>query len=206
MEVLIATAIGMLVIFALYGIFNSFYNTKRTTERYVSLNTDIITAISLMQSEISLAGFGNNLTQTGLLPLCHGQFLDDTAQATNAPCVGVEFASPHKIIVASDGEFTGTAERIGYDVYKSASENWNTIVLGRAVGNASHSPLIALRGADLALARYLRFSYFNENGTVATSLESIRRVKVDLSVFWKDDSRHDYTFEIATKNIGHGTM
>jgi prepilin-type N-terminal cleavage/methylation domain-containing protein len=197
-EVLVATAIGLLVLGALYSTFKVFDSSRGETRKRIGLNADAITAMELLHSDIGSAGYSSDTANPSSLPICKGNFSNGIASAINAPCLGVQYASINRITVAAD---TIQFKNITYDIYES--KTWETTVLGRATGFSSHQPVVSLRGPGVGIAEYLRLEYFNENGSTATTLENIRSVRAMLTIFWTDDSSHNYTLDISTKNIGY---
>jgi|GEM_PF-5199793 len=197
-EVIIATAMGLLVLGALYGIFRVFDVSRLEATKLLTINTDVIAALDLIYGDITMAGYNTDATGAFSLPICRGNFSQGTAVATNAPCLGVKYAGCDKITVTACPEVERLTE-VTYDVYRSAA--WETVVLGRAIGAASHQPLIALRGPGIANAEYLRWEYLTRDGLEATNLESIRCVRAKLTIFGVDGSSHNYTLDMSMKNI-----
>jgi prepilin-type N-terminal cleavage/methylation domain-containing protein len=171
-ELMIAMAVGMIVLGAVYALFTVQSKHLAIQEQLAELHQNARVAMDIMVREISMAGY--NQTTATAVPRCTG-----TTTASNTPCTGITNAAANTIsLVANNGNGNTTAgeanpsENIAYDRYHSETSPAGVYSLGRT-SNGSKQPVIEY--LDL-----LSFSYHEANGNVTANLANIRRVKITI--------------------------
>jgi prepilin-type N-terminal cleavage/methylation domain-containing protein len=191
-EIIVAMAIGILMLTAVYGVVNMGQRSSTGIERKVTAQQDARSALELMAMEIRMASYNPNLTPniwvnpTGAC----------SADATNQNYRGIQEATANSIVIEMDindnGVIDGTAgnanETIKYfydtaNQYITRSTNCGTAqpFLGAlAVNEATKTVLVVNDTAAIPV-----FRYYNGSGTeiaapVTTSIPDIRRVEITL--------------------------
>ncbi len=176
-ELMIAMALGMIVLGAVYALFTAQSKYLATQEQLAELHQNARVALDIMVREISMAGYNQTTDPATIAAVscCKG-----TTTASNAPCAGITHAAADTISFVADingnGSTTaGTAnpnENIVYDRYHSETSPAGVYSLGRTSNN-SKQPVIEY--LDL-----LSFSYHAQDGSPPANLGKIRRVKITI--------------------------
>lgn len=163
LELLVAMAIGLIVLYAMYNIFNVQNKTFSNQEQVVELQQNARAALDMLSREIRIAGY-NPTSMTG----------------TNKPGITAATANSISFISDLDGDGDTTAdstnpnENISYDLYTSDGVK----CLGRT-SNGTKNPVVEH-------IENLNFTYVLDDGTqtttpTSTQLDSIRAVQVSLT-------------------------
>ncbi|HOE23135.1 MAG TPA: prepilin-type N-terminal cleavage/methylation domain-containing protein [Smithellaceae bacterium] len=176
-ELLIAMAVGLVLLAAVYSVFLVQNKELRNQEQITEMQQNARMAMEMISRDLMMAGFGG-YNATAILPRCTG-----TTTATNAPCVGITAANANSISFAMDvtdnagtggpdGDRDDANENITYDVYTSGG----VPALGRKSStSASRMPVVENVSA-------LSFTYLPATGTTATTdLSLIRRVQISIT-------------------------
>lgn len=192
-ELMISMAVGLIVLGAVYGLFNVQRKHLANQEQLAQLHQNARAAMDMMVREISMAGYNQTTNPVTIVAVnrCTG-----TAMASNTPCAGITNAAAGTIGFVGDinGNGSTTAdsanpnENIVYDRYYSETSPAGVYSLGRT-SNGSKQPVIEY--LDL-----LSFSYHDESGTVTNNIANIRRVKITIvtRTAKEDPSYTDPTF------------
>jgi prepilin-type N-terminal cleavage/methylation domain-containing protein len=176
-ELLIAMAVGMIVLGAVYALFIVQNKHLANQEQLAELHQNARIAMDMMVREISMAGYNQTTDPATITAVncCKG-----TTTASNTPCAGITNVAADTISFVADingnGNTTaGTAnpnENIVYDRYHSTTSPAGVYSLGRTSNN-SKQPVIEY--LDL-----LSFSYHDKDGSPPANLGKIRRVKITI--------------------------
>ncbi|MCX5824003.1 MAG: prepilin-type N-terminal cleavage/methylation domain-containing protein [Deltaproteobacteria bacterium] len=206
-ELLIAMAVGMIVLGAVYALFTSQSKHLANQELLTEMHQNARIAMEMMVQEISMAGY-NQTTAPATIPAvnrCTG-----TTAASNTPCAGITNAAANTISFVADinGNGNTTAgttnpnENITYDVYSSSGVQ----ALGRT-SNGTKQPVVEN-------VESLNFIYYDGAGSITANLADIRSVKITIVTRTaKDDPsytdanghhHHHYTLSSACviRNLG----
>ena len=167
-ELLIAMAVGLVVLAAMYSVFTIQNKTFANQEELVVMQQNARAAMDMMSREIRMAGYNPK----GTLTPCSG-----TTSTTNT-CVGIKEANATSISFTADlngneGLTAGSAnpnENIIYDRYLSSG----IYALGRT-SNGAKQPVV--ENVDT-----LSFSYFDANGNSTNNLANIREIQISIRV------------------------
>lgn len=175
-ELLIAMAMGLILLAAVYSVFLVQNKELRNQEQITEMQQNARMAMEMISRDLMMAGFGFNATT--ILPRCTG-----TTTATNAPCVGITAANANSISFTMDvtdnagtggpdGDRDDANENITYDVYTSGG----VPALGRKSStSASKMPVVENVSA-------LSFTYLPATGTTATTnLADVRRIQISIT-------------------------
>ena len=179
-ELMIAMAVGLIVLGAVYALFTVQSKHLATQEQLAELHQNARAAMDIMVREISMAGYNQTTNPAAIpsVPRCTG-----TTTASNAPCAGITNAAADAIgfVADIDGNGDTTAggggnpgENIVYDRYHSGTSPEGVYSLGRT-SNGSKQPVIEY--LDL-----LSFSYHEASDNVTANLANIRRVKITIVI------------------------
>jgi len=165
-ELLIAMAVGMVILGAMFGLFTIQNKHLGTQDVITEMQQNARMAMDMISREVRMAGYN----PTGTLTRCTG------TTTTAAACVGIKNAAANTISFTADlngnGALTaGSAnpnENIVYDRYLSSG----VYALGRT-SNGVKQPVIEY--LDL-----LSFSYLDANGAATTSLADIREIMITI--------------------------
>jgi len=176
-ELLIAMAVGLVLLAAVYSVFLVQNKELRNQEQITEMQQNARMAMEMISRDLIMAGFGG-YNATAILPRCTG-----TTTATNAPCVGITAANANSISFTMDvtdnvgtggpdGDRDDANENITYDVYTSSG----VPALGRKSStSASKMPVVENVSA-------LSFTYLPATGTTATAnLADIRRIQISIT-------------------------
>ena len=170
-ELLIAMAVGMVVLGGVYNVFTLLSKQFATQEVVIEMQQNARMAMDIVTREIRMAGYNPTLTLTK----CSGAMAPASPSTT---CVGIRSASASSISVASDldgdGDLTADPtnpnENIVYDRYLSSG----IYALGRT-SNGTKQPVI--ENLD-----FLGFSYFDAADATPTDLANIRKIRITLRI------------------------
>ncbi len=176
-ELLIAMAVGLVLLAAVYSVFLVQNKELRNQEQITEMQQNARMAMEMISRDLMMAGFGG-YNATAVLPRCVG-----TTTATNAPCVGITAANANSISFTMDvtdnagtggpdGDRDDANENITYDVYTSGG----VPALGRKSSTtASKMPVVEN-------VTNLSFTYLPATGTTATNnLADIRRIQISIT-------------------------
>ena len=176
-ELMIAMAVGLIVLGAVYALFTAQSKHLDTQEQIAELHQNARVAMDIMVREITMAGYNQTTDPATIMAVnrCTG-----TTTASNAPCAGITNAAADTIGFVTDvngnGDTTAGSsnpnENIAYDRYHSETSPAGVYSLGRT-SNGSKQPVIEY--LDL-----LSFSYHDADGNVTANLANIRRVKITI--------------------------
>jgi len=166
-ELLIAMAVGLIILGAMYGLFTIQSKQLGTQDVVAEMQQNARIAMDIVTRDVRMAGYN----PSGTLTRCTG-----TTPTASTTCVGIRTAAANTISFTTDlngnGSLTaGTAnpnENIVYDRYLSSG----VYALGRT-SNGVKQPVIEY--LDL-----LSFSYLDANGAATTNLANIREVQITI--------------------------
>lgn len=166
-ELLIAMAVGLIILGAMYGLFTIQNKHLGTQDVVAEMQQNARIAMDIVSREVRMAGYN----PSGTLTRCTG-----TTPTASTTCVGIRTASANTISLTTDlngnGSLTaGSAnpnENIVYDRYLSSG----VYALGRT-SNGVKQPVIEY--LDL-----LSFSYLDANGAATTNLANIREIVITI--------------------------
>jgi len=175
-ELMIAMAVGLVLLAAVYSVFNLQNKELNKQEQIAVMQDDAKMAMEMMTREIMMAGYG----VTSTLPRCVG-----STTATNSPCVGITAANANSISFTMDvtddsdtgvpdGDRDDTNENITYNLYTTSD---GVPALGRKskTTQINQQPVVENVSA-------LAFTYMPATGTTATTdLSLIRRVQISIT-------------------------
>ncbi len=95
-ELLIAMAVGLVLLAAVYSVFLVQNKELRNQEQITEMQQNARMAMEMISRDLMMAGFGG-YNATAILPRCTG-----TTTATNAPCVGITAANANSISFTMD--------------------------------------------------------------------------------------------------------
>jgi len=178
-ELMIAMAVGMIVLGAVYALFTVQSKHLANQELLTEMHQNARIALEMMVQEISMAGYNQTKNPATIpVPRCTNALV-----AAGTPCVGITNAAVNTISFATDlngnGDTTaGTAnpnENIVYDRYYSTTSPAGVYSLGRA-SNGSKQPVVEY-------VKSLKFVYYYDGTiqpTTPDNLANIRRVKITI--------------------------
>ena len=166
-ELLIAMAVGLIILGAMYGLFTIQSKHLGTQDVVAEMQQNARMAMDMVSREVRMAGYN----PSGTLTRCTG-----TTPTASTTCVGIRTASANSISFTTDlngnGSLTaGSAnpnENIVYDRYLSSG----IYSLGRT-SNGVKQPVIEY--LDL-----LSFTYLDASGAATTNLASIREIQITI--------------------------
>lgn len=175
-ELMIAMAVGLIVLGAVYGVFTVQSKHLANQEQLTEMHQNARIAMEMMVREITMAGY-NQTTDPATIPVPR---CTNALVAAGTPCVGITNAAVHTISFATDlngnGDTTaGTAnpnENIVYDRYYSTTSPAGVYSLGRT-SNGSKQPVVEY-------VESLNFIYYDGAGSITANLANIRRVKITI--------------------------
>lgn len=180
-ELMIAMAVGLIVLGAVYGVFTVQSKHLANQEQLTEMHQNARIALEMMVQEISMAGY-NQTTNPATIPVprCTNALV---AAVPPTPCVGITNAAPDTIGFVADlngnGSTTaGTAnpnENIVYDRYYSSTSPSGVYSLGRT-SNGQKQPVVEY-------VESLKFVYYYDGTiqpTTPDNLANIRRVKITI--------------------------
>ena len=194
-EVLIAMAVGLIIMAAIYAVMNMAQHSASSVDRKVLTQGDARAVLNLMAMEIRMASFNrlNNNAVWATVPSVVSTIACGQMGLAAAVTVrkGIQRAENNSILIAMDlnanGVIDGTNEYIFYD-YNSLNG-----VITRNVSCGGNQPILGGAGSSTmvvnAAAAVPMFQYFNESGTdisaavVATpdsNIPLIRRVRINI--------------------------
>lgn len=166
-EMMIAIAVGMLVLSAVYTVFNLQNKLLGDQEQIAELHQNARIAMDMMVREISMAGYNQTTDPLTIpsLPRCTSALV-----AAGTSCVGITNAASDTITFTADLNGNGSIaadssnpnENITYSVYSSSG----IPALGRT-SNGSRQPV----------AEYVESLLFTYD---SATLESIRQIKITI--------------------------
>jgi prepilin-type N-terminal cleavage/methylation domain-containing protein len=196
-EVLVALAIGTLMLMAIYSVVNSAQRSSAGIERKVIAQQDARSALELMAMEIRMASYNPSLTPNVWLSTANC-----FSTATNQNYRGIQEATANALTIemdidnsASVGDHENEIIRYNYDLgnqYITRSTNCGAAqpFLGALAANEATKTVLVVNDIDndgvyTAGADIPVFRYYNGSGTeipapVTTSIPDIRRVEVTL--------------------------
>lgn len=180
-ELMIAMAVGMIVLGAVYALFTVQSKHLANQELLAELHQNARVAMDIMVREISMAGYNQTTDPASIasVPRCTNALV-----TAGTRCVGITNAAADTISFTADlngdGDTTANSsnpnENIVYDVYSSSGIQ----ALGRT-SNGTKQPVVEY-------VESLNFLYYKVDGTTATDVADIRRVKVTIrTVTAKED-------------------
>jgi len=180
-ELVIAMAVGLIVLSAVYALFTVQSKHLATQEQLAELHQNAREAMDIVVREISMAGY-NQTSSSCSSPVTAVSRCSGVTTATNAPCAGIANAGVDTISFVADlnancdttAGVGNPSENIVYDRYHSETSSTDVFSLGRT-SNGSKQPVIEY--LDL-----LSFSYHDANGNVTANLADIRRVKITIVI------------------------
>lgn len=176
-ELLIAMAMGLILLAAVYSVFLVQNKELRKQEQITEMQQNARMAMEMISRDLMMAGFGG-YNATAILPRCAG-----TTTATNAPCVGITAANSNSISFTMDvtdnagtggpdGDRDDPQENITYNVYPSDGVP--------ALGRKSSTSVNRMPVVENVSA--LSFTYLPATGTTATTnLADIRRIQISIT-------------------------
>ena len=188
-ELLIAMAVGLIVLAAVSALFSIQSKHLADSEIIAELHQNTRIAIEMMVREINMAGYNqrrDNPTATKI-PRCTNAIVT----AGTPPCVGITNAGASAISFSTDidgdGDITADStnpnENIVYDLYTTDGVQ----TLGRT-SNGVKNPVVN----DV---ESLSFLYYDESGNITAEKGDVRKVKIIIRV---RSSRQDPNYTDAT--------
>jgi len=179
-ELLVAMAVGMIVLGAVYALFTAQSKHLATQEQLAELHQNARVAMDMMVRELSMAGYNQRNAAT----LAAVPTIPEVPRCTNAlvaagtRCVGITNAVAATISFTADlngnGDTTAGSsnpnENIVYNVYSSSGIQ----ALGRTSNNTK-SPVVEY-------VQSLNFIYYDGSGNITANLADIRRVKITIVI------------------------
>jgi type IV pilus assembly protein PilW len=177
-EILIAMAVGMIVLGAIYALFTVQSKYLTNQEQLTELHQNARAAMDMMVREISMAGYNQTTAPATIaaVPRCTNALV-----AAGTRCVGITNAAATAISFTADlngnGDTTAGSsnpnENIVYDVYTSSG----IPALGRT-SNGTKQPVVEY-------VQSLDFKYYVPDGEAipaneTSNLANIRRVKITI--------------------------
>lgn len=185
-EILIAMAIGLVILGALYGVFTMQNKTLSNQEQIVEMQQNARAAMDLLTREISMAGYNpKNISDT------------------TSPRISAETANSISFVVDlnGDGDTADSNENITYDIYTSNGVK----CLGRTTSGSKQPAVEHIENMNLT---YLLSDGTETTTPNSTQLESIVKVRVSVTaVSAKPDSNtgnymtYTLTSEIVPRNL-----
>jgi prepilin-type N-terminal cleavage/methylation domain-containing protein len=186
-EVLIAMAVGLIIMAAIYAVMNMAQHSASSVDRKVLTQGDARAVLNLMAMEIRMASFNrlNNNAVWATVPsavstiACTEMGLAAAVTARK----GIQRAENNSILIAMDlnanGVIDGTNEYIFYN-YNSA-----TGVITRNVSCGGNQPILGGAGSSTmvvnAATAIPMFQYFNESGTdISAAVVAVPNVNIPL--------------------------
>ena len=178
-ELLIAMAVGLIVLGAVYALFTVQSKHLATQEQLAELHQNARVAMEIMVREISMAGY-NQTTNPATIPVPR---CTNALVAAGTPCVGITNAAVNAISFATDlnGNGNTTAgeanENIVYDRYHSETSPAGVYSFGRSSNNSKQPVVEYVESLD--------FKYYPADGEAIPAnetaiLKDIRRVKITI--------------------------
>jgi type IV pilus assembly protein PilW len=166
-ELLIAMAVGMVILGAMYGLFTIQSKQLGNQDVITEMQQNARMALDIVTREVRMAGYN----PSGTLTRCTG-----TTPTASTTCVGIRTAAASTISFTTDLNGNGSLasgsanpnENIVFDRYLSAG----VYSLGRT-SNGVKQPVI--EHLDL-----LSFSYVDANGAASTNLAEIREIVITI--------------------------
>jgi len=180
-ELLIAMAVGLIVLGAVYALFTAQSKHLANQELLTEMHQNARIAMGIMAQEISMAGYNQTTAPTiTAVNRCTGT----TTAATN-PCIGITYAGNDTIKFAADLNGNGSItpddpsdgdnanENIAYDAdlslgVKSLRRNSKYTKSG-----SSYQPVVEN-------VESLNFIYYDGAGSITANLANIRSVKITI--------------------------
>jgi type IV pilus assembly protein PilW len=152
-ELIIAMAVGLIVLGAVYGVFTIQNKSFKTQEQIVEMQQNTRVAMDMMTREIRMAGYDptHNPRQAGIV---------------SATANSINFTAD----LDENGVTTDANENITYALYTSDGIQ----KLGRTTGSGSAQPV-----ADYIQS--LNFTYYDSSGAVTTTIADIRKVQISIT-------------------------
>lgn len=186
-ELLIAMAVGFIVIAAAYAIFNQQNKILTQQEKLASVYQNARIGMEMITQDISMAGY-NQPASAGVTPVdrCSG------TTTTTAECVGIKNAVANEIKICTDlngngytypgGPADSAGEEVTYKLYYSSGVR----SLGRISNNENSSspaiiqPVVEYIDESDSPTPALIFVYEDSSGATTNDLEKITRVKITI--------------------------
>ena len=187
-EILVALAIGTLMLMAIYSAVNSAQQSSTGIERKVTAQQDARSVLELMAMEIRMASYNPNLTPNIWLSTANC-----FSVATNQNYRGIQEATATSLTIemdiddsASVGDHENEIIRYNYNtdneyITRSTNCGANEPFLGATIANEANKTVLVVNDAVGVPV----FRYYNGSGTeitapVTTSIPDIRRVEITL--------------------------
>jgi type IV pilus assembly protein PilW len=152
-ELLIALAVGLIVLAAIYGVFTLQNKKLKIQEQIAEMQQNARVAMDMMTREIRMAGY-DPIGSAG-------------AGIISAPANSVNFTMD----LNADGDTTDSNENITYSLYTADGIQ----KLGRkSTATATNQPVAEH-------IQTLTFNYYDETGTVTATLANIRKIRITVT-------------------------
>lgn len=203
-EVMIAMALGLVVIGGAYMLFDSQNKQLLTQQIVAEMQQNARSAMTIMSREIMMAGYNPNPAST--LAKCTG------TTTTTADCIGIKSAQTNTISFTADlngngnltADSTNPNENIVFERYQSQTSG--VYSLGRTSNGGTRQPVID--HLDL-----LNFKYLNAGGSETNNLADIREVEITVqTIASKRDPAYSQnggyrtyklTSKVTSRNLGY---
>ncbi len=175
-ELIIALAIALVLLSAVYSLFSTQNKQLVNQEQVAEMQQNARMAMEMMVHDIQMAGYN----PTGGLPKCGGTM---PSTLTNATCVGILNAASNTIKLnmdttgstgsgSPDGATDGPSETVTYGLYTSTAGGVSVPCLGRkTTTDSSYQPVVEN-------IQSLTFDYRDASDGAATNIDNIREVVV----------------------------
>lgn len=159
-ELMIAMAVGLVVLSAVYAVFTVQNKELNKQEQIAVMQQNARMAMDMMTREIMMAGYGRSA-----MTRCSG-----TTSTSSTTCVGITEANANSISFSTDlndtGVLGGPNEYMSYDLYASSGIQ----SLGRTA-NGNRQPVVENVSS-------LNFFYYDASEMPTTNLANIRRIQI----------------------------
>lgn len=172
-EFLIAMTLGLVVLGALYAVFNMQNKQLGNQEQLSMLEKNAGIAVEMMVREIQMAGY-NQTTNPATIPAvsrCTG-----AATPSNAPCAGITNAAANTISFVADLNGNGSTTAGSANPNENITYNLDTYSGIQALGRISN-------GTKQRVVPYvdaLTFLYYDGSGNITANLNDIQGVKITI--------------------------
>jgi type IV pilus assembly protein PilW len=182
-ELLIAMAVGIVIIAAVYSAMNLALRFSANTDRKVITQQDTRAVLDLMAMEIRMASYNPTMSLTTWSGNVLGNCSASNISLTQA-FKGIQVANANQIAIAMDLDNSGTIGNVAneYIVYSydgASTLNRSVSCVGAAILGGT-APFTNVRNAAVLPTPIPLFQYFDRNDQPTALIPNIRRIQITI--------------------------
>jgi type IV pilus assembly protein PilW len=182
-ELLIAMAVGIVIIAAVYSAMNLALRFSANTDRKVITQQDTRAVLDLMAMEIRMASYNPTMSLTTWSGNVLGNCSASNISLTQA-FKGIQVANANQIAIAMDLDNSGTIGNVANEYIVYSYDGANTLnrsvsCVGAAILGGT-APFTNVRNAAVLPTPIPLFQYFDRNDQPTALIPNIRRIQITI--------------------------